>query len=136
MVMNKREKAEMQRLEEELRMAKALRWPSYEKPAAMTREEIEENKTEGGTKWGRPDIVARGWFYSSHISSYSNLTATYGCSNGLNHNSNGDTTRTQGMGRMFRTKREALMALRTDATIHVASILAGIDAQIETCEDD
>ncbi len=130
MAMTKKEQAEMERLRTDLAMARAMRWPDYPKPEPMTREQIKENLVEGGERYGRRQEVARGWFYNAYLGGYSQPTATYGCSDGLNYNSEGDTTSTQNMGRMYATKFEALCALRLDLTEQVARLLAGVDRQI------
>ena len=129
MAMNKKEQAEMDRLRSDLALARAMRWPSYPKPAPVTREWIDANLVDGGMQMGRRQRVARGWFINSYIDGYGSPRATFGCSDGYGHNSDGDTTTTQKMGRMYATKEEALQALRWEVTERVAAILAGIDRQ-------
>jgi hypothetical protein len=131
MAMNKKELAEVDRLRSDLALARAMRWPSYAKPASMTHEEIKASLVDGGKRFGVTQRVARGWFYNAYLGSHSAHRVTYGCSDGLNHDSDGDTTSTQQMGRMYATKREALQALRLDLTETCAKVLAAVDRQID-----
>jgi hypothetical protein len=134
MAMNKKEQAEMQSLRDALDMARAMRWPDYPLPAPVTRAWIDANLVDGGMRHGSPQKVARGWFYNSYFDSLSRPRITYGCSNGVHHETSGDTTSTQTMGRMYATKREALQALRIELTQRCAGILASIDRQISDAE--
>lgn len=134
MAMNNKEKAEMERLRADLALARAMRWPSYPKPAPVTAQWIKDNLVDGGVRYGQPQKVARGWFYNAYLGGYSSPSATYGCSDGVHHNTQGDTTASQNAGRMFATKREALEALRIDLTEMVAKVLAGVDRQIDEAD--
>lgn len=125
MSMNKAEKAEMAALRDALALSRAMKFPDYAVPNAMSTAEIMEAR--GG--WSG---VVRGWFYVASlggIGGYSN-TVTYGCSNGISHNRTGDKTTTQGGGRMYRTKLDALQALRHDLTKEAAKELAHVDAML------
>lgn len=135
MAMNKKEQAEMQRLRDDLALSRALRWPDYLRPAPVDRDWITANLVEGGSQYGHPQKVARGWFCNAHLGGMSGYGATYGCSNGIHHNTSGDVTTTQNMGRMFATKREALQALRLELTEKCASVLAAVDRQLADCDD-
>jgi hypothetical protein len=130
MAMNKKEQAEMDALRNALAEAKAMRWPDYPAPAPVTRQWIEANLVDGGMKYGRPQKVARGWFYNSHLGGYGSPGVTYGCSDGMNHDKVEDKTSVQGAGRMYATKLEALQALRIELTQRCAGILASVDRQI------
>lgn len=132
MAMTKAEQARMAELEEALRMARAMRWPGYPAPAPMTQADIKANLVEGGIKWNQPQMVARGWF--AHTGS--NPGVSYGCSDGTNHNSDGSTTSTQQMGRMFFTEREAWRMVRVSLTEKFAKELARVDAQIAALRQD
>lgn len=120
MAMNKSEKAEFDRLKIERDMARSLRWPHYPKPEPMTLAEINME-----TK-GVFSAVARGWFHNSYGG-----RITYGCSNGINHNREGDKTTTQQMGVMFRWKSDALKMMRHEMTEKYAKELADIDRRID-----
>ena len=134
MAMNKKEQAEMDRLRSDLALARAMRWPSYPKPAPVTREWIDANLVDGGLKYGKPQRVARGWFINSYVSFVSAPHVTFGCSDGYNHDREGDTTAVQQMGCMYATKEEALQALRWEVTERVAAILAEKPVQISDYE--
>jgi len=127
MAMNKSEKAEFEAFKLERDMARSLRWPEYRKPSTMTDAEIQMEKRGGG---GFND-VARGWFCNAYSGS-----VTYGCSNGVNHNRDGDRTTTQGTGKMYRYKSEALRAMRIEMTIDYAKKLAAVDWFISEALDE
>jgi hypothetical protein len=122
MAMTKKEQEEMRLLREARDMARALRWPDYSMPSAMTREEIEAAKAPGGMRFSQLQMVARGWFANAFSGQ-----VTYGCSDGVHHSASGDTTTTQQMGRMYRTKKEALRVVRIERTIQYAAALAALD---------
>jgi hypothetical protein len=124
MAMTKKEQEEMALLREARDMARAMRWPEYPCPARMTAAEINAAKVPGGVKHGSQQMVARGWFFWG-------TRVTYGCSDGIHHAVEGDVTTSQNAGRMFRTKLDALRAMRIERTIEVARELARIDAMIE-----
>lgn len=124
MAMTKAEKARV----EELETALALCWPSYPMPAPMTREQIEAAKvtvTPKDSPMTRHRAqIAIGWFYSSY-----NGDLSQGWSDGMyhsRHNITGDSA-TQNMGQMYRTRREAAMALRIEMSRNFAKKLAAVD---------
>src|SRR3989442_598172 len=122
MAMNKAERAELDRL----KTALALHWPAYLVPVPMTYDQILAAKTVDGPKrygYGSPEKIAVGWFYNAHT-----RRVTQGCSSGNSHNFDGLGTTSQGMGRMFKTKAEAAMAMRIEVTAKFADELAAIDA--------
>lgn len=121
MAMNKSEKAKFDRLQIERDMARSLRWPHYPKPEPITKAEIDVE-----TK-GHFNSVMRGWFHNS----YEEARVTYGCSNGINHNRDGDKTNAQTMGVMFRWKSDALKMMRHEMTEKYAKELADIDRRID-----
>lgn len=121
MAMNKKELAEMDKLRRDVDLARALSWPSYSMPKAMTKAEIDDRA---------PGVGATpGWFWNKYEES-----VNLGCSNGYSHNSSGPKTSTQGMGRMMRTRLQALQALRIEVTVSCAERLARIDAMIKAEE--
>lgn len=122
MAMTKKEQAEMERLRFDLALARAMRWPSYPKPASMTVAEIKDSLVDGGVQYGSPQKVARGWFTNAY-----SQRLTYGCSNGISHNNDGDKTTTQNMGQMYRTKADAARAMRFEMTEDFAKKLAAVD---------
>lgn len=131
MAMTKAEKAEMDRLRNDLALARAMRWPSYAKPARMTYDQIRDNLVDGGVKWGSRQKVARGWFQNAY-----SQRVSYGCSDGTFHSQGGDTTSSQNMGEMWATKADALRAMRLEMTEDFAKKLAAVDRQIEEAESD
>lgn len=136
MAMTKAEKAELERLRADLALARALRWPDYPRNAPMTQDDIKANLVEGSVYYSkRRQMVARGWFYNAYLGGYGNPTVTYGCSDGINHSREGDTTTSQQAGVMYRTKSEALQNLRLDLTEKCANILADVDRQLAECDD-
>jgi len=127
MAMTKAERQELENALTEAAMARALRFPTDANPKPMTRDEINQASThDGRASWGGASKVARGWFYNAYA-----MRVTYGCSNGINHSTEGNQTSTQSCGRMYRTKVEALRAMRHEKVREVASQLAAIDKQIE-----
>lgn len=132
MAMTKAEKARMAELEHALGLARALRFPDYPVPTPMTREEIKASLVDGGTRYGKAQQVARGWFYNAYLGGagdYANRV-TYGCSDGIGHDRDGDTTSSQNMGRMYRTRGEAVMAMRHELTTACAEVLAKVDRML------
>lgn len=128
-MMTKKERELVEQLMAERDMARALRWPDYAMPTPMSEAEIRSRLTVGGLKYGVPERVAIGWFKNYN-------KVTQGCSNGISHNSNGDTANAQGAGHMYRSKVQALQALRHTVTAEYARHLASIDADIETARGE
>ena len=126
MAMTKAEQQRVADLEKGLAMARALRWPEYNMPAPLTRQEIENSKEPGGIKFKGhdPQMVCFGWFGNAHTGE-----VWRGCSDGINHGT-GDTTSTQGMGRMFNSEADAWRAVRYEMTERFSERLARIDAKI------
>lgn len=134
MAMTKAEKARVENLELGIKLAKAMRWPDYNLPAPMTLAEIKANLVEGGKKYSHTtqgQMVARGWFARR----YDGGRVSYGCSDGHNHNSEGDVTTTQAMGRMFANEVDAWRYLRLKLTEEYAVSLSRIDGHIARCLD-
>ena len=131
MAMTKAERAALDKAEHEARLARALRFPTDPVPKQMGLDEIAAAMTHKSVKYGREHTVARGWFYNTYAARVS-----FGCSDGTFHNKDGDTTSTQTPGSMYRTKAEALRAMRHEKVREVAEILAKIDKQIEDAESE
>jgi len=129
MSMTKAEKARVAELEHALALARALRFPDYPVPAPMTYDEIKASLTDGGIRYGQKQRVARGWFYHANLGGYSN-SVSFGCSDGHSHGRDTDTTTSQGMGRMYRTREEATMGLRHELTTQCAEVLARVDQML------
>lgn len=124
MAMNKAEKAEMERLRHDLRLAKALHWPDYPRPQNSI---LPQSFTQG---------LFVGWWFNAYAGHDGDRVAQ-GCSNGTNHSTSyTDKTTTQRAAPhwgFFDTKREALLALRLEVTEQCAERLAAIDKRIEEC---
>lgn len=127
MPMTKAEKARL----EELEVALALCWPAYAEPSPMTRGEIEAAKVEvkpNDSPMNRHRTrIALGWFHNAY-----NSDLTQGWSDGMyhsRHSTTGDHA-SQHMGRMYRTKREAAMAMRLEMSRDFARKLAAVDRVI------
>ena len=136
MAMTKAEKAELEAARNSLALVRAMHFPDYPVPQPMTYEEIKASLVAGGKRFGHTQMVARGWFYNANLGGqggYSN-SVTHGCSDGIHHSREGDVTTTQQTGRMYRTKLEALQALRHELTTQAATVLAAVDAQIAGAE--
>lgn len=133
MAMTKAEQARMARFERDVALAKAMAWPTYSAPAPMTKADIESNLVDGGVRYAGhfPQQVARGWFANS----FQHGNVSFGCSNGTNSNSSGDTTCSQGMGRMFVSELDAWRTIRLELTERYAENLARIDVEIKRCEE-
>lgn len=124
MAMNKAEKAEMQAL----RVALALRMPDYPEPRPMTRDEILASRTvEAPGRYRSTDtqMVAQGWDWNRH-----NLSVTVIYSDGMYHARDGFSSWSQTHGRLYRSKADALRAMRISMSKAFAEDLAKIDAQI------
>lgn len=129
MAMTKAERAALDKAEHEARLARALRFPTDPVPKPMSIDDIRAARTHKSVKYGLEHVVARGWFYNAY-----SARVTLGCSDGVHHNKDGDTTATQYAGCMYRTKAEALRAMRHEKVREVAETLARIDKQIEDAE--
>jgi hypothetical protein len=124
MAMNKAEKAQM----EHLQTALALCWPAYPCPQPMSVEEIKAAQIEGLVeRHGHKRSAAIGWFVNAY-----NSEVSQGLSDGHIHDRSGNKSWSQGAGTMYRTKQEALMAMRHEASRDFAAKLARIDARLAT----
>lgn len=115
---------EFRKSEEVRRLALALRWPIGEKPKPFTYAEI--NSQLAGKHYSE---VVQGWFPHQYNG---NFRVELGCSTGTFHSrSNPKKTDSQNGGVMYRTRLDALLVCRHEATLEAAKFLAKIDAEIE-----
>jgi hypothetical protein len=115
MAMNKKEQAEMERLRDELRLAKALRFTEKVEPDVPIPESFSG--------------LAKGFLYNSYLAEPRVVPA---CSSSVSHGwGNSDRTTTQQPRRLYSTRLLALRACRHDLEKQCAKLLADIDAQIE-----
>ena len=127
MAMTKAEKAHF----EEMQTALSMHWPRYRSPEPMTREEIQESlvdiprRDRSVPSYGDKRRAAIGWFYNAYLG-----TVTRGWSDGyiINRDSQyGDGGSRTDKEPIFKTHKEAAMALRLDMTREFAKKLAAID---------
>ena len=116
-MMNKKEQAAMDELRKQLLLAKALRWTSKVNPDVPI-----PNGSYG-------QILSKGWLYNAYLGG---PRVDVACTNSVHH-AFGDNTKTtsQNPRELYSTKVLALKALRHEIEKQCASILAGIDLQIE-----
>lgn len=120
MAMNKKEKAELDKLKQELRLAKALRWTVPIEPDVSPPPPFTEMK--------------RGWLYNDYITS---ARVEPACASSHFHAfGQTDRTTTQGTRSLFSSRLLALKALRHRLELKCAEILAKIDKDIEEIEGD
>lgn len=129
MAMTKAEASRMVELEMLLSLSRAMRWPSYATPSTMTKADIKANLVDGGVKYGSTQKVARGYFYSTGGFSRE-ASVSYGCSDGVYHSREGDTTSAQNCGLIFALEIDAWRAARCELTIKFAKELAYVDDKI------
>lgn len=127
MAMTKAERQEMDNLREARDMARALSWPNYATPAPMTPAEIAAAPKVSMRNDGYPGTkdVACGWFMNSYSRQVSK-----GWSAGNSHSTTMHPGGSQGGGKMYATKFDALLAMRIEVTEMLARQLAAIDALI------
>lgn len=117
------------RAEEKLRAA--LRWPDKPKPTPMSKEEI------SAACKVSPHGMASGWFSHANIGSLgTHASVTQGYSSGVSHardcppDANGDPNRrygwSQGHGRMFKTREEAILDAQWSACEQAARALLSV----------
>lgn len=132
MTMTKAEREKVSTLEDDLRLARSLRWPLGGAPEPMTADAIQAARIHAGKEMDR---LALGYFMNEY-----SMRVTRGCSNGTNHNTNGvSQTTSQGIGLMYRTEAEAWRAMLHKKVREVAAVLASIENKIviaEGCPDE
>lgn len=116
--MNKKEQAEMDRLCKAVAEARAMRWPEYEYPA-----QIETPPT-----YSRGTFT-RGWWAHAYGLEW---RVGEGVSDGVHHSThNLERTTTQGPGKFYASRIDALRVARLKLTEQFAQVLARLDAEIE-----
>lgn len=128
MAMTKAEKDRMANLERGIKLARAMHWPRYSIPEPMTRDVILDARVPVGVRNIR--MACPGYFANPYT-----RKVTKGCSDGYNHNFDGDQPTTQGMGEMYRTEREAFIVLRMALTEMYATALASVDERLAAVGD-
>jgi hypothetical protein len=135
MAMNKAEKARVAELEAALAAA-TINAPSYDEPNPMTREEIDAAKivvTPRDRSYHTSRRVALGYGFNDYgIGRVFPMWSDGHCHGRDNHT--GDSA-SQNMGRMYRTKREAAIALRLALAKRCGEILAAADRLIKERDD-
>lgn len=129
MAMTKVERERVAQLENEVRMARALRWPSGSAPIPVDRGDCFKRHQDTGE-------VTPGWFYNIH----NNWAVTHGCCDGHNYSPNNHTKTDRRIDgnyprfAMYATKLDALRAMRMTLTIQFAGQLAELDKRIEEAD--
>lgn len=96
-----------------------------EPPNQVTRDEIVAQQKSFS------DLVT-GWFYNVSLSWHGCYRVTNGCSNGTSHNrDNTAKTSSRGMGRMYRTKLDALKCARHELARQFVVELRKIQSEID-----
>jgi len=122
MAMNKAEKARVEALETEL----AFRWPQEAEPLPMTRAEIQANTVEVTRKDQsvmRTRKVALGWVHNAYSQRVEPAWSD-GNIHGLGHTG---CYGSQTMGRIYRTRRDATLAMRWEMCRDFAKKLHQVD---------
>jgi hypothetical protein len=116
MAMSKKEQAYIADLENQLRLAKALRW-------------TEPTDTDVIPASGAG--LLKGFLYNAHLG-FGGPRVEKACTDFIYHCFGDDTqTRSQGSRRLYSTRLRALKAMRNDVERQAAKTLADIDGQIE-----
>lgn len=111
--------------ENELRLARALVWPTMPNPAAVNTEDVLR-----GAKTG---VMFIGW--NAHTNNCE-FRVEQGCSGGVFHSVGRiDQTERQGAGTFYHTKAEALLQCRWELCRRFAYSLSRLDQQMETAKD-
>ncbi len=123
MAMNKRETAEMQALRDRVAFLEAqMPQDKLEAPSTMTREE----KPYG--------VLTRGWFINSwSLRQDASMSGAVelGCTDGIFHSrSNPNKTSTQTTGSMYRSRLDALIALKVEVSKHFFTAIGKLDTEI------
>lgn len=128
MAMTKAEKAEFDRI----RTHAALRWPMAAEPVPMTKEEILAGLSEvevTNSSWEKTRKVAVGWRENAHNGRVERVWSTgHTCGTLFDGKLSGGS---QGMGTMYRTKAEAILAMRWDMCRDFARKLFAVDQMLE-----
>ena len=131
MAMTKAERERMAALEHELRLAKALRWPT-EAPTLIEPPRGAGNGHTYGYLWG---VYNDQYWIESAISSpvgHASSTDAQAIATAAETKYKGSSVSwSQGARILAATRRDALLAIRQEATKQAAELLARIDADIE-----
>lgn len=130
--MTKKEQAEFQAAVNYMNMARAMRWPEYDKPDPLniaTIRSLLPTADEFRTEYGAMRKIVKGWGYNEYSATLFEI-GTDGISHCHFHDGKPTGWR-QGAGRTFHTKADALRALRYDLTVKYALQLAETDARIK-----
>jgi len=120
--MTKKEKTLIEDLRAQLARRSAFQFPSVPKPNPVNISAEIECKPFGA--------LFIGWYYHASLGSWGSYRVTQGCSNGISHSpDNTQKTSTQGVGRFYQSKADALLAARWDLCEAMACILANLDAE-------
>lgn len=134
MAMNKTERALLDTYVTGMRQARALRWPEFEPPAPMTRAEIDLELAGPNAieveRYSSTTRVFKGWYFNEYRGCVEPVgaAAVHYCY--FDHTGMKVSGWTQAA-RIYRTREDALRALRHVMTVKAANELAAIDALIE-----
>jgi hypothetical protein len=119
--MTKKEQAYVSDLENQLRLAKALRWTQPVEP------DVAPPKPEE-----RGNRLATGYLYNAYFNGFTQGRVEPSCSSSISHNFGSNTkTSSQGARHLYSTPVLAWQAMRYDVEKDCAKRLAYIDKQIE-----
>jgi hypothetical protein len=131
MALTKAERERMAALETQLRLAKALRWPT-EAPTLVEPPRGSSDEHTYGFVWGSYD--GRFWVESAISSSTSHAHSSDAqaiATAAATKYKGSRVSWSQSARRLAATRRDALLAIRIEATQKAAELLARIDAEIE-----
>lgn len=132
MSMTKAEKAEMDALRTARDLARALRWPEYSEPQAMTEAEVRADRSfKMNPRYGADQYACAGWTANLSSYSWSKPEVRQLFSSGSSNTTDpAGQNWSQGMGQLYRSKIDALRRLRLELTQEYAGRLAAVDAMI------
>jgi len=117
--MTKKEQIEMDSMRRQVAHSRALCWPTMPEPMPVDMEVIRNKPFH--------QKLTTGWFMHTWNDEY---RVTRGCSDGYQHSGYDDTrTTTQGPGKMYATKADALLAARWEICRRIAAVLVKLDAE-------
>lgn len=140
MAMNKAERATYEGAVAALESARSMRWPEYDKPAQMTRDEIalelKGPNVVDAPSWNagstRKAVVL--WTYNTYSGLVSKIASDGNSTAGLRYDGKVSDGWSRSIANLYRTKEEALHALRYELTVKYAEQLARIDRMIRDAE--
>lgn len=125
MAMTKKEQQMLDDLRKACDYARALRWPEYELPKPMPPDEVRAKMVTPCMRYGKESLCTKGWSYNE----YSRLVMPI-WSDGVYHTTSDPTNGGQwshNAGTLYRTKADALRALRLALTISYSQELDRVD---------